>query len=82
MSKKIVKLKALESILKGECYCYLCGLLIISPKHMNLDHIFPKSKGGKAISKNLRPAHIWCNSEKADLTIEQYCIMKGWLSND
>lgn len=54
------------------CYCYLCGSPILEGQRWNLDHVFPKSKGGKTEASNLRPVHYWCNSAKGNMTIEQW----------
>jgi 5-methylcytosine-specific restriction endonuclease McrA len=54
------------------CFCYLCGQPIKDGQHWNLDHVFPKSKGGKTEASNLRPVHYWCNSAKGNMTIEQW----------
>lgn len=54
------------------CYCYLCGEPILEGQKWNLDHVKPRSKGGKTEADNLRPTHYECNSAKADLTLGQY----------
>ena len=54
------------------CYCYLCGQPITDGQNWNLDHVFPKSRGGKSTVSNLRPTHYWCNSAKGNMTIEQW----------
>lgn len=54
------------------CYCYLCGQPILEGQKWNLDHIKPRSKGGKTEADNMRPTHYDCNQAKADLTIGQY----------
>lgn len=60
-----VRLKAL--IAGGEIIrCSLCGNPIDSPELLSLDHIIPKSKGGKNYSYNLQPTHHRCNRKKAD----------------
>lgn len=50
---------------KGECQ--YCG----SKRHLTIDHIVPKSKGGKTIWTNLVTACIRCNVNKGDKTPEQ-----------
>lgn len=54
------------------CYCYLCGQQITENQHWNLDHVHPRSKGGKTTPDNLRPVHYKCNQAKADLLLEEY----------
>ena len=58
-------------------YCYLCGAPILDGQHWNLDHVFPKSKGGKTTPSNLRPVHYWCNSAKGNMTIEEWRQKQG-----
>ncbi len=47
--------------------CQYCG----SSKNLTLDHILPKSKGGKTEWRNLVTACSRCNSAKGDLSLEQ-----------
>lgn len=54
------------------CFCYLCGAPILSGQKWNLDHIYPKSNGGKTTPSNLRPTHYECNSAKGNMTIQQW----------
>ena len=50
--------------------CVYCGSSHI--KSLTLDHVIPQSKGGKDSWDNLVTACRSCNSEKADLTLEEY----------
>lgn len=54
------------------CVCYLCGLPITDGQKWNLDHIKPKSRGGKSTPENLRPVHADCNQAKSDLSLAQF----------
>lgn len=54
------------------CYCYLCGEPILPNQKWNLDHVYPRSKGGKTEPSNLRPTHYDCNQAKADLTLSKF----------
>ena len=46
-----------------ELCCHLCGLLILSRRHLTADHSpIPRSKGGKEVL----PAHKWCDEAQAD----------------
>jgi 5-methylcytosine-specific restriction endonuclease McrA len=47
--------------------CQYCG----SSKHLTIDHVVPKSKGGKTDWKNLVTACLRCNTQKGDRTLEQ-----------
>lgn len=58
---------------KTDGYCVLCGNHIDEDKDLTKEHVHPKSRGGKG-GKNIMPAHSHCNQEKADMTMEEYCI--------
>ena len=47
--------------------CQYCS----STKNLTLDHILPRSKGGRSEWKNLVTACSRCNSAKGDLTLDQ-----------
>jgi len=47
--------------------CQYCG----STKDLTIDHIHPRSKGGKTTWKNVVTACSPCNSAKSDLSIEK-----------
>ncbi len=47
--------------------CQYCG----TGEHLTLDHVYPKSKGGKTTWDNLVTACRKCNSRKGDCTPEQ-----------
>lgn len=47
--------------------CQYCG----TTEHLTLDHVFPKSKGGKTTWDNLVTACRRCNSRKGDFSPEQ-----------
>ena len=50
--------------------CVYCGASNL--KLLTLDHVIPRSKGGPNSWDNLVTACKFCNSEKADLTLEEY----------
>jgi len=50
--------------------CQYCGI-IETPKELTLDHIIPKSRGGKNTWKNLVTCCKICNQEKRDRTPEE-----------
>ena len=68
-----------RKIIVGECYCYLCGELILKYADLSLDHIVPRKLGGHSCQKNLLPAHKLCNCEKDCMTIEEYVRFKGYV---
>lgn len=60
-----------EYIYKRDNYeCVYCGST--NKKTLTLDHVFPKAKGGKDSWNNLVTCCKSCNSEKADLTIQEW----------
>lgn len=60
-----------ENIYKRDNYeCVYCGSSYV--KSLTLDHVIPQSKGGENAWDNLVTACRTCNSEKADLTLEEY----------
>ena len=50
--------------------CVYCG--DYNRKTLTLDHVVPQSKGGKDTWDNLVTACRKCNSEKSNLTLEEY----------
>lgn len=57
-----------QNILKRDNFeCQYCG----SVKNLTIDHLMPRSKGGKSTWKNLVTACARCNSLKGDQTPEQ-----------
>jgi hypothetical protein len=60
-----------DNVFKRDNYtCVYCGEDEI--RAMTIDHVIPKSKGGKDTWDNLVTACKPCNSEKNDLTIEEW----------
>ena len=45
------------------CQCVYCGE-IYDPTELTLDHVHPKTLGGKDITSNLVPACVKCNQDK------------------
>lgn len=54
----------------GVVICGICGLGIGSIDELTIDHIVPKSSGGKSRVDNMQPAHYTCNQIKANRLIE------------
>jgi hypothetical protein len=60
-----------ENVYRRDNYeCVYCGCGNV--KTLTLDHVIPQSKGGKDSWDNLVTACKRCNSEKSDLTLEEY----------
>lgn len=55
----------------GKHICCYCGNTF-SNKKMTMDHMYPQDMGGPTITNNLLPSCQKCNSEKSDMTKEQY----------
>lgn len=55
--------------------CYICGKSLKN-EEITLDHIIPKSRGGKDTLDNLATCCFSCNNLKADMSLEEfkYCI--------
>ena len=51
--------------------CYICGRLL-DDKEVTLDHIIPKSRGGKDTFDNLATCCFECNNLKADMSLEEF----------
>lgn len=54
--------------------CQYCEVKC-SPQTISIDHIIPKSKGGKNTWANLVTACMSCNNKKSDMTLDQ-CEME------
>jgi len=64
-----------------DAFCFYCGRATWSvpfksrqkpyPDSLTKDHIFPKSKGGKATV----PACYKCNQDKAALSLDEYLVV-------
>lgn len=62
-----------NNILKRDNYhCVYCGNG--DKRSLTIDHVVPKSKGGKDKWDNVVTACNSCNNEKADLTIEEWGV--------
>jgi hypothetical protein len=63
-----------ENIYKRDEFCCVyCGYYGgKAGKNLTLDHVFPRSKGGEHTWENVVTACKNCNSEKADLLIEEW----------
>jgi 5-methylcytosine-specific restriction endonuclease McrA len=60
-----------ENVYRRDGYaCVYCGC--DNRKTLTLDHVIPQSKGGKDAWDNLVTACKKCNSEKSNLTLEEY----------
>lgn len=60
--------------IKGNEECYYCKGKIKKNK-LTLDHMYPETIGGPTIPNNLVPCCEECNSEKNNLTSQQYMTM-------
>lgn len=55
----------------GKHHCSYCGNYFVKNK-ITLDHMYPQDMGGPTITNNLIPACTLCNSEKSNMTVEEY----------
>ena len=59
-----------EKIKQRDNYtCQLCGKQMLDNVGMHIDHIIPKSKGGKTVESNLQVLCSVCNLKKSDKII-------------
>jgi endonuclease I len=72
MSKKQFREICRISVRYSFAYCYLCGQPIEPGQEWNLDHMHPKSKGGKSDSGNLRPTHVTCNTARGNMELARW----------
>lgn len=77
LTKKEFK-KICEMHIRTEtAYCCLCGKPIYKIKDYNIEHLQPRSRGGRDDISNWRICHKTCNSKKGALTFDEY---KQWLA--
>lgn len=55
----------------GKHHCSYCDNYFVRNK-VTLDHMYPQDMGGPTITNNLIPACTQCNSEKSNMTVEEY----------
>lgn len=55
----------------GKHQCRYCGR-VFNDRKMTIDHMYPQDMGGPTITNNLLPVCENCNSEKSNMTKEQY----------
>lgn len=56
--------------------CHLCGEPITKQQDFSLDHLIPKSQGGKTTPNNLKPAHKKCNRKRGVMPLELWFKQK------
>lgn len=61
-----------EVVTEAKRICYICGYIIPPKENPTLDHLIPRSKGGKDTKENLRCSCKRCNDDRGDLTLSQY----------
>lgn len=57
--------------------CAYCGKTV-KPSKMTMDHVIPRSKGGKGVMNNLLPACSACNHAKGSLDLEIFRMKYFW----
>ncbi len=78
--------KQIRDILYIQCggYCPECGMKMHNKNskelktYMTVDHIIPKSKGGKRNIENLRPLCRQCNNERGNKPIQNLLGYKDY----
>ncbi len=64
-----------------DCICQYCGG-VFKPVEMEIDHIIPKSKGGKNYRYNMIPACMSCNKQKGDRSVFEFMKSGGFKWTD
>ena len=54
-------------MVRDDFKCVYCG----TKKYLNIDHVFPQSKGGKSIFENTVTSCLNCNNRKGDRTLRE-----------
>lgn len=68
LRKRKIKL----DLYSADPYCYWCEKRFTSFREATLEHIYPKSKGGKDTKGNLTLACKTCNLKKGNKVISKY----------
>lgn len=58
-------------LLRDRFTCQYCGKILKNPKERTIDHVIPKSRGGKTIWSNVVLCCKKCNLKKGDRTPEE-----------
>jgi len=66
----IVRCTRRNIILRDKCQCQYCGVQC-SLASVSIDHIIPRSKGGRTVWDNVVAACQSCNRSKGDSTLEE-----------
>lgn len=61
---------------KNKHVCAYCGKTISNKDELTVDHKVPLSRGGITTDENLAISCLQCNSEKSDMTDEEYAVLK------
>lgn len=75
LKEKIIyvpKAKKIDVWYKTGGRCYYCGLVLDWETTFTIDHIVPRSKGGKHHIENVVPCCRSCNSGKGNRTLEDF----------
>lgn len=60
----------------GNIICCICGLPILDPRDMNIEHEPPRSRQKECGCSHMGWAHIPCNQCKANLTMDEYILVQ------
>ena len=70
---KTIKYSRRNIYQRDDNLCQYCGKKV-DKKSLTLDHVIPKSRGGKSSWTNVVASCVWCNSEKGDKLLSEL----GW----
>ena len=65
--RKAVTWSKKNVMVRDDFRCVYCG----TDKNLNIDHVFPRSKGGKNTFENTVTACVNCNNRKGDRTLRE-----------
>ena len=71
-SKNQLKKEWHKQCRKKALFCYLCGQLILKESEISVEHVKPRSMGGKDTQENMQPAHSLCNNIRDTMPIETF----------
>lgn len=81
MFNKGIKFKSKHVFIRDNYTCQYCEKPNLSGKDLTIDHVKPKSRGGKNTFQNTVTSCFKCNNYKADKKLDECGMMfykKGW----
>ena len=76
-----IPMEYLQARLWYPLHCPYCEV-ILTHKNISLDHIHPKSRGGKSVWKNLQFTCLECNAIKGNLADVEFRLLRVRMESD